>query len=256
MKTASSFAIVSSLLVLSSSLAFAGESDSAAAWVPEPVSSESDWEFKFTPYLWTASMEGTVGVRGIESDVDVDFSDIFEALDFTWASTQELHRKGSKWSFFLDTFYVELGPDTNAPIDDVTLKQALIDAWIGYRVVESECGWIDLTTGVRWNYLDLDIDTIRGRGADGSQDWWDPHVGFRYHYDFNERVYSHGIADIGGFDVGSELAYQVSLAFGYRFNETFATELGARYLSVDYSDGGFVYDVETTGLVLGVAFTF
>ena len=48
----------------------------------------------------------------------------------------------------------------------------------------------------------------------------------------------------------------LGVAVGYRFNETFAMETGVRYLSVDYSDGGFLYDVDTTGIMLGAAFSF
>jgi hypothetical protein len=223
-----SLAILTGLATLSGGIACAGEpavDQALAAPVYEKV---SEWEFDFRPYLWTANLDGTSAVNGIKADVDVDFEDLFDALDATWASTQEIRRKGSKWGFYLDTFYVKLGPDTGGPIDDLTIEQALIDSVIGYRIVESERGWIDLLAGVRWNYLSIDIDTVTGGGADGSEAWWDPQVGFRFHYDFNDRLYAIGLADIGGFGVGSDEAYQLGLAMGYQFNQTFAMEAGVR----------------------------
>ena len=254
--TRNTLAILTGLTTLSGGIACAGEPDVYQPLAAPVYEEKGEWEFKFSPYLWTANLDGTSAVNGIQAAVDVDFKDLFDALDATWASTQEIRRKGSKWSFMLDTFYVKLGPDTSGPIDDLTIEQAIIDPWIGYRAVESERGWIELTAGVRWNYLDLDIGTVTGGGAEGSEGWWDPHVGFRFHYDFNDCVYALGFADIGGFDVGSDMTYQLGLAMGYQFNQTFALEAGFRYLSVDYSDGGFLYDVDTTGLFLGAAFTF
>jgi hypothetical protein len=248
--------ILAALATFSSGITHAGEPDTLQSLAPPVYEEEGGWDIQFRPYLWTANLDGTSAVNGIKSDVDVDFEDLFDALDFTWASTQEIRRKGSKWTFFLDTFYVKLGPDTSDPIDDLTIKQAIIDGWIGYRVLESERGWIDLSAGVRWNYLSLDIDTVAGVGADGSEDWIDPHVGFRFRYSFSECVYMFGIADVGGFDVGSDMTYQLGLGAGYNVNKTFALEAGVRYLSVDYSDGGFLYDVDTTGIFLGAAFNF
>ena len=39
------------------------------------------WQFEVTPYLLAAGMDGTVGIRGHEADIDVSFSDIWDDLD-------------------------------------------------------------------------------------------------------------------------------------------------------------------------------
>ena len=244
------------LATLGCGIAQAGEPDLMEPLAPPVYADEGGWDIQFRPYLWTANLDGTSAIGGVKAPVDVSFEDLFDALDFTWASTQQIRRKGSKWGFMLDTFYVKLEPDMSGPIDSLTIEQALIDATVGYRVIDSDRGWLDLSAGVRWNYLSLDIDTVIGKGADGSEGWWDPHVGFRFRYFFNDRIYSQGFADVGGFDVGSDLTYQLGLAMGYHINERFEVEGGVRFLSVDYSDGGFLYDVDTTGILLGAAINF
>ncbi|HSA80725.1 MAG TPA: hypothetical protein VLE23_07860, partial [Geminicoccaceae bacterium] len=40
------------------------------------------WLVRIAPYLWATSMDGNATVAGIESDVDVPFSDILKDLSF------------------------------------------------------------------------------------------------------------------------------------------------------------------------------
>ena len=90
----------------------------------------------------------------------------------------------------------------------------------------------------------------------GSEDWIDPHVGVRFKKYLGKKLYMAGAADIGGFDIGADLAIAGALGFGYQVRDDLSLEAMVRYLSVDYENGGFAYDVETTGLFLGVAKSF
>lgn len=64
--------------------------------------------------------------------------------------------------------------------------------------------------------------------------------------------------DIGGFGVGSDLAWQVHGKAGYRFSELFGLDLAYRVISMDYEKGdpGFVYDMRIFGPELGLVFHF
>ena len=53
---------------------------------PSPPTA-NPWEFEFTPYFWFANLKGTVGVAGTSSDIDVGIDDIFDNLDFAFATT-------------------------------------------------------------------------------------------------------------------------------------------------------------------------
>lgn len=90
----------------------------------------------------------------------------------------------------------------------------------------------------------------------GSKSWVDPFVGFRARYNFTEKFYAMTRADIGGFGVGSKLAWEAYGALGWQFNRHWSTELGYRYLSEDYESGGFVFDAAIAGAYLGITYKF
>lgn len=90
----------------------------------------------------------------------------------------------------------------------------------------------------------------------GSKSWVDPIVGFRARYNFTDHLYAAAKADIGGFGIGSDLTWQLFGAVGYQFNQHWSSELGYKYLSVDYSNNGFVYDMAMGGVFIGLKYTF
>lgn len=85
-----------------------------------------------------------------------------------------------------------------------------------------------------------------------SKSWVDPFVGFRGRYNITDNLYVAARGDIGGFGVASDLTWNAFAAFGYQWTRSFSTELGYRHLAIDYSDGGFIYDTEMSGVYLGV----
>jgi len=94
--------------------------------------------------------------------------------------------------------------------------------------------------------------------TEGSADvnWIDPFIGVRAQYDLTDKWYLAGKSDIGGFGVGSDLAWTVQATVGYQFSEAVSTEIGYRYMDTDYTDGAFVYDMASHGLYLGLNFRF
>ena len=61
--------------------------------------------------------------------------------------------------------------------------------------------------------------------------------------------------DIGRFGIASDNTWQLMGLVGYRFNDWIEGAID-RHLSVDYSNDGFVWDVEMSGPILGVTFRF
>ncbi|MDB6133692.1 MAG: hypothetical protein JWM59_1935 [Verrucomicrobiales bacterium] len=90
----------------------------------------------------------------------------------------------------------------------------------------------------------------------GSEDWIDPIIGVRARYNFTSRFYAAARADIGGFGVGSDLAWQAYAGLGWQCGRKVTFELGYRCLEMDYTSGGFTYDTMTSGVFTGVGITF
>jgi len=100
--------------------------------------------------------------------------------------------------------------------------------------------------------LNTRLNTQRSR----TDDWFDPYVGLRARYNFNDKFYFLAKTDIGGFGVGSRLTWQASGAFGWQINRRVFAEAGYRYLYTDYKGNGLTYDVATQGaeITFGIRF--
>ena len=92
--------------------------------------------------------------------------------------------------------------------------------------------------------------------ASAEKEWVDPIIGVRAQWNFNEKWFLAGKSDVGGFGVGSDLAWTVQGTVGYNFTQTVSAELGYRYFDADYSDGDFSYDLAEHGLFMGVNVKF
>lgn len=136
---------------------------------------------------------------------------------------------------------------------------------------------LDVVAGARYWYMKPDIDlsvtatvsipalglSRTGGGAISAEkviDWWDPFVGLRLRHKPTPGQELMLRADVGGFDVGSDITWQ--LAAGYSFKADFlglpmTSYLGYRALYIDYEQGSgrrkFGLDTWWHGPVLGAA---
>ena len=92
--------------------------------------------------------------------------------------------------------------------------------------------------------------------ASADTDWVDPIVGLRAQWNFHEKWFLAAKSDIGGFGVGSDLAWTLQGTVGYHFTDCVSAELGYRHLQTDYEDGNFTYDMAETGIYTGINIRF
>ncbi|MEY4569176.1 MAG: hypothetical protein RLZZ398_615 [Verrucomicrobiota bacterium] len=106
----------------------------------------------------------------------------------------------------------------------------------------------------------LELDDSRTPNRDfkefQSQSWVDPIIGARFSADQSENFFFYTSGDIGGFDVSSQLTWQVMAGFGYRVTDNGSLLLGYRAIGTDYTDGGFTYDVVASGPIIGLEYKF
>jgi hypothetical protein len=102
--------------------------------------------------------------------------------------------------------------------------------------------------------------TNADRRSSQSKSWVDPFVGAQLNVALSDRWWFDLHGDIGGFDVGSKLAWQAYADVGYRASDLVSVYLGYRALDIDYESGSgstlFRYDVLTASPQIGVAFRF
>ncbi len=225
----------------------------------EAQSGSNGWEFAIVPYLVAAGMDGSVTVKGIEADVDVPFSDIIDNLDFVAMAHFEM--KNQRWVLSSDLFYVKLqaSDDVALGTGSATVEQTLFEVAGGYRVSPV----ITLLAGARWVDLGAEL-RYTGQLAEGEVDegksWIDPFVGVHFMAPLAERWWFGARGDVGGFGVGSDLAWQAYADIGFNASDLVSIILGYRAIDMDYENGSgrdlFRYDMLIAGPQIGVAFRF
>jgi hypothetical protein len=233
----------------------AGLSVSQAA-LSQDAAGADDWKWEATVYMLGASMDGTTGVGPLVADVDVAFDEILDNLEF--GAMGRIRAMRDPWSINLDVIYMGLGvsggpPEFAVPFD-VDVDQTAIDLSAGFNYNEH----FESIAGVRYIDLSVAISSFGPIGvqASGSEDWWDPFVGFNVRAPLGAKWSFRGRADIGGFGVGSDLTWQLEALFEWQMSERSSLVLGYRAIDIDYDKDGFVYDVLTQGPQAGVAFRF
>jgi len=129
-----------------------------------PVFASADpdgWKITAWCYGWLAGIEGTSGVKGFTTDVDVPFSSILDHLDMTAALNIEAQK--GRWGGWIDGMYLKVSAGGNTPDPllqsvNLSVEQLLVEAAMFYRVWEGERGWMDLYGGARYMSVKGDID--------------------------------------------------------------------------------------------------
>lgn len=226
---------------------------------------ESNWNFNIAPYILFPYMNGDVAIKGIPIDVSVDPGDIFSNLDF--GAMLYFEASNSKWVIAFDGLYMDLSQKGETPL---TSREARVDIdQIGltlsgrYRVTE----WADVGIGARLNSIGSGVKVapgdyiLPGTNFSMNETWVDPIIIARVMTRFQDSKWRLGLtADIGGFGIGSDFAWQVNPFAGYQFSNLF--ELGAayRWLGMKYESGSgtdyFLYDVTTSGPEVRLSFYF
>lgn len=228
---------------------------------PPVVAQEGgEWQHAFAAYLVGAGMEGTVGVGPLTADVNLSFADIWDHLELGMMMAYAAERGPLTISGDVMFTDLEASKQVGGVRFDAEVSQALIAVDVAYRLSER----IEVLGGVRYNDLDSDVSAAISGGtvevADDSESWVDPYVGTRLTVPVGERWTFTLRADVGGFGVGSDAAWQFVSRFSWRAGERLDVVVGYRALSVDYDDGTrldrFRYDVVTAGPLLGVARRF
>ena len=246
-----------------------------SVFAKEKPAADSGWEFQVAPYMWFLSLDGDVTVKGRESDLDLNFSDIWDELNIAGMLTLDA-RKGN-WGIFGDMIGANLGKSKKvgeAKIDP-TIKLAMVTAGGAYRLgtwkLSDTAGQdgptvsVDATFGVRYTYLDIDLDFKRIKGISGNKDWFDPLLGARAFFDLSEHWALALNGNVGGFGVGSDFTWGAMGTIGYHFRlfsqkNNAQAAVGYRAIYQDYTDGSgddkFKWDVTYHGPILGLVIEF
>ena len=203
------------------------------------------WEFSVTPYFWMAGIEGDVTVKGNKADVDVDFDEILDVLDF--GGQVHIEAQKGPWGLLFDLSFLALSSDDLRPPNaEMELDMWIVELGGFYRLGDWPTGGmnggamtLDLLAGGRYWQLDQEVE-IGPLSRKTSQDWIDPFIGARLIMEMNDWLVWHLRGDVGGFaisDDASEFTWNVYVGPAFKISDKVTIVAGYRALGLNKERG-------------------
>ena len=222
------------------------------------------WHFTAAPYLLVPSMKGDVAIKGLPIDVNASPGDIFDNLDFGMMLFFEAST--NKWAVNFDLLYMDLGKKGETPLlsrhAEVDMKQLAITVNGLYRINS----WFEVGLGARVNSINAGVKiaaadyVLPGVDFSMNETWVDPLIVMRGMTQINDKWRLGMLANIGGFGIGSDIAWEINPFVGYQFSKLFEIDIAYRWLGMDYETGTgtdyFKYDMVISGPEIGFLFHF
>lgn len=235
---------------------------------------KSEWSYFVEPYLLFPNMSGTVGLADLpEVAIDADTNEIFGNLKM--GAMLYAEASNNKWAIGSDIIYMSLAqgikPKYEVLSGEITAKQL---AWevSGLRKVNP---WLELGVGGILNSVNSGVDiqhysmnaqtgpgqpAVVNNSKEMTQTWFDPMLIARIKSKAGEKFIYQFRGEIGGFGIGSDLAWQMQAVAGYQFSKLFSVTGGYRIISLDYETGSgqdyFHYNIDTAGPTVRFGFQF
>jgi len=219
----------------------------------------STWKNEMGIYGWLPSIKMNMAIPGSEEE-SIDIGDILDNLKMTVMGNYS--GRNDTWSVFVDVLYLDVGdsehysfPNNDIASVSIDMKTLLINAGVGYNLIATDDGILDLMGGVRYMSLDVDVNAYLSehRNLSVSKNFTDIFIGVRGYKNINTNWYIPYEADIGTGD--SKVSWQLFAGVGYRYDWG-DVKLGYRYLEYDMEDDAIVKDLSLSGPVLGATIKF
>ena len=129
---------------------------------PPSIAESEPWHFTIAAPGWLASLNGTIGVRGVNADIDVPVDEVLQHLDMIFAARAEA-RKGP-FGIYGEIIYIGLtdGAQISGLIDNVSAKVGLtlFDGALSWRLINQPRWSLDFAAGTHYTnvYERLTLD--------------------------------------------------------------------------------------------------
>src|SRR3954471_4456494 len=119
---------------------------------PPTITQSEPWQFTIAAPGWLASMNGTIGVRGVNADIDVPVDEVLQHLEMIFAARAEA-RKGP-FGIYGEIIYIGLsdGAQISGLIDNVSAKVGLtlFDGALSWRLINQPRWSLDFAAGTHY----------------------------------------------------------------------------------------------------------
>ncbi len=242
--------------------------------VPAMADEIEEWKFSISPYLWMPHIDGEIIVKNHEAKFDMDFNDIFNLVNYGLMLRGEAWH--GKYGLMADVMYLNLSKEVNMEHPYVNVeakisgKAVFSDFTLGYQLKDfPQMSGVsfEALAGFRYVYLQAKLNYEGTAGPtvyDGKwQDreyWFDPILGGRVKINLTDKLLVAVRADVGGFNVGSDMSWHILSEIDYRIWENASLNIGYRLLDIDYKSGNdrdeFQLDTRLSGPTVSMTFFF
>jgi hypothetical protein len=229
--------------------------------------SSSKYKLYLEPYLMFTSMSGTTALGNLPSTfICVPASEVFSHLKIGGMLYAEVHN--DKLAYTSDLFYANLSQDASTKNDVISgtasLKQFLWELEGLYKLNP----WLEVGVGARINNITagLNVNVVvpgggSNRNGSKSNTWVDPLIVTRLKTVLHDKWLLQLRADMGGFGIGSQFAWQLQPDIFYRASKLMQFGIGYRIISMNYTNNKsgsdyFLYDMEEYGPQIRIGFNF
>jgi hypothetical protein len=233
--------------------------------------SSKKYQLYLEPYLMFTSMSGTTGIgRAPSTFICVPASKVFSYLKIGGMLYAEVHN--DKLAFTSDLFYADLTQDASSKNNVISGTATLKQFWWELEGLYRLNPWLEVGVGARINNITAGVninatvtnpvDLSKTWNVSKSNTWVDPLIVARLKTVVHEKWLFQLRADIGGFGIGSSIAWQLQPDIFYRASKLLELGLGYRIISMNYTkgdkgtDGYFLYDMEEYGPQIRIGFNF
>jgi hypothetical protein len=122
---------------------------------PPSITQSEPWRFTIAAPGWMAGLDGTIGVRGVNADIDVGFDQILQHLDMIFAMRAEAQK--GPFGIYGEVIYIGLSDNTqiNRLINNIheQVDETLVDGALSWRLINQPRGSLDLAAGTHYTNI-------------------------------------------------------------------------------------------------------
>jgi hypothetical protein len=122
---------------------------------PPTITQAEPWQFTIAAPGWMAGLDGTIGVRGVNADINVGFDQILQHLDMIFAMRAEAQK--GPFGIYGEVIYI--GLSDNAQINGLLnniheqVDETLFDGALSWRLINQPRGSLDLVAGTHYTNI-------------------------------------------------------------------------------------------------------
>jgi hypothetical protein len=133
---------------------------------PPTITESEPWQFTIAVPGWLASMNGTIGIRGVNADIDVPVDEVLQHLDMIFAARAEAQK--GPFGIFGEVIYIGLSDNTqiNGLINNIheQVDLTLVDGALSWRLFNQPRWSLDFAAGTHYTNvyerLELHSDSV------------------------------------------------------------------------------------------------